>query len=425
MKQKVWKQDRFWILAGLFFVMVIVAMAMVMVVGIGVGAVSALARESGPNEEEAGLPPILPIAKGELKVVAGLAVSRVAIGDPELVDVKLISPNEILLNAKQEGVTSLIVWDEKGRHERQVRVVASPPGFSVEEVKAAIAWPGVEIRVAGAYLVLEGQVDDEQQSQAVERAAKMYTSRVINMLMIRNSGWTDRLTSNMQAQVSVKIVEMDKTALREAGLSWNNGLSFGEAEAPVVFGLGEFKRLEALFIQLRALERSGKARILAEPKLVTISGERASFLAGGEIPVLVGNQGQMSVEWKEYGVKLSVEPRVLPEGNIVVQVRPEVSTLDWSNGVTVDGKMLPSIKSRWAETSVRLKDGATLLIAGLIQNDEAQKVEQVPFLSHLPVIGEIFKSTRFANNDTELVIFVTTNILQDQAVKEGLDLACN
>lgn len=376
-------------------------------------AVPAVAKESVQREENDGLLPVLSMAVGELRVVTGFGVSRVAIGDPGLVDVKLVSPNEILLNAKQEGVTSLIIWDEKGRREEQVRVIPSPPGFSVEDVKEAIALPGVEIRMAGAYLVLEGQVDDEQQSLAVERAAKLYTSRVINMLTVRNSGWMDRLTSNMQAQVSVKVVEMDKTALRELGLSWNNRLSFGEAEAPVVFGFPEFERLEAIYVQLRAMEEAGKARILAEPKLVTLSGERASFLAGGEIPVLVSDHGQLSVEWKEYGVKLSIEPRVLPKDNIVVQVRPEVSTLDWANGVTVDGKVLPSIRSRWAETSVRLKNGATLLIAGLIQNEEAHKAEQVPFLGHLPVIGELFKSTRFANNDTELVIFVTTNILKE------------
>lgn len=163
---------------------------------------------------------------------------------------------------------------------------------------------------------------------------------------------------------------------------------------------------------VQLLINRGKAKILSKPKLLTISGEQASFLAGGEIPYATENkEGATNVEWKPYGVKLNIKPTVDNSENIDANLRAEVSEIDDSNGIISSGIVIPALKTRWAETSVYMKSGNTLVIAGLIDDESQKTTSGVPLISDIPIIGELFRFTNDQKSQTELVIFVTPTLI--------------
>ncbi|HBN08114.1 MAG TPA: secretion system protein, partial [Cyanobacteria bacterium UBA8530] len=146
------------------------------------------------------------------------------------------------------------------------------------------------------------------------------------------------------------------------------------------------------------------------------SGGKASFLVGGEVPIPMAQaQGQVTIDWKEYGVKLDISPQVMASGKISLKVKPEVSSLDFNNGVRINNFLVPALQSRKAETQVVLRDGQSLLIGGLIQNQESKNIEKLPFLGDIPVLGQLFRSDNFQNNETELNVIVTPHLLKAPA----------
>ncbi len=239
---------------------------------------------------------------------------------------------------------------------------------------------------------------------------------------------SSRLSKKPMIEVAVEIMEIDSQSALQAGLSWgsitasnssssttSNNITISESTPPSLLSLGSFTR-DSLTANVQLLINRGKAKILSKPKLLTISGEEASFLAGGEIPYATTNkEGSANIEWKPYGVKLKIKPTVDSSENIDANLRAEVSEIDNSNGIISSGIVIPALKTRWAETSVYMKSGNTLVIAGLIDSETQKTTSGVPLISDIPVIGELFRFTNDQKTQTELVIFVTPTLIGENS----------
>lgn len=298
----------------------------------------------------------LSLAVGESKVLSVGNASKVAIGNPAVADVTVVSDVEVLVTGRSPGSTNLLFVSPSGR--RMTRTVIVSP---------------------------------------------------------------HRLKKSM-VELAVEILEVDTGSSLKAGLSWGStdgaaylpqGAVWREADPPASLKLGTLQR-DSVAASVQLLIERGKARVLAKPKLLAVSGEEASFLAGGEVPYVLENSlGNSKVEWKPYGVKLTMKPAVDAEGNVQASLRAEVSGLDLQNGAPLgtSGNLVPALKTRWSETTVYMKSGSTLVIAGLIQENAQKVTVGVPLVSELPLLGELFRSTRYDRRQTELVVFVTPTLV--------------
>ncbi len=286
------------------------------------------------------------IIVGSAKVVNVKSPQRVAIGNPEIADLTQINDRELLISGKAIGSTSLIVWQANGR---------------------------------------------KRISSVIVTAGKAAQTMI---------------------QIDVQVMEIAKTENMDLGLDWERlvgpagKLSLLESSSPLK-GVGTLQRGQ-LDLLLKLLVEKGNAKILARPKLLTLSGRKASFSSGGEIPVsTVSSTGQMNVEWKKYGVNLDVLPRADNTGAINVEIRAELSDADFTH--MVQGN--PAIKTRWVSTTIHVQPGTTVIIGGLIQEKYQVIHKGLPILSELPILGYLFKSSLVRREESELVIFVTPHIV--------------
>lgn len=298
---------------------------------------------------------------GESKLLHVESAKKVAIGNPGVVDVTSVSDQEILISAKSAGNTSLIFISPSGEKETRAIIVSS------HNLKKSMVEVGVEIL--------------EIESQSALKAGLSWGS-------ISNSGSSGNSTIT------------------------SNNLSVSENSPPPLLTVGSLAR-QALTANVQLLIERGKAKILAKPKLLAVSGEEASFLAGGEVPYVTESKlGSSNIQWKPYGVKLKIKPSIDGDGNISANFRAEVSGLDLQNGTALGtGVVVPALKTRWVETAVYMKSGSTLVIAGLISEENQKLTSGIPVLSDIPIIGELFRFTDNEQKQTELVIFVTPSLV--------------
>ncbi|RKY39303.1 MAG: hypothetical protein DRP75_02515, partial [Candidatus Omnitrophota bacterium] len=348
--------------------------------------------------------------------------TRVAIGNPEIADVRVISDKEIMLLGKSAGKTNLIIWDKfGGREVFAVEVIQQDLRKTAKEINEMLkvsGFGGVRAIAKGERIILKGIVSTSEQMKQLNNLVSGLKN-VVNIVELRKpSPQKPELI-----QIDVEVLEVNKSALREMGVAWSEAFYFSEIPdlSPTEEWLNTFSQLtpglvkigrwqySAVTAKLSMLFEEGKARLLAHPKLVTNSGKQANFRVGGEIPVQVSGDNP-HIEWKPYGVFLEIEPTVVFEGSINTKLRAEVSSLDWSYA-TKSGGDTPALKTRTAQTEVNVGQGDTLLIAGLIQNDQASNLQKFPLLGDIPVLGELFKSREFQNNQTELVLFITPTIV--------------
>lgn len=295
------------------------------------------------------------LAVGESKVFSVQSADQVAIGNPEVARVKVVSAREILITGLTPGQTNLVFISPGGR--RQTRTI----------IVHAQSWKRAMVEVGVEMLEIESRKDLE--------GGLRYGS-----------------------------------IFEETGLQpvW----TLNEQDPPPLLKIGTLER-SAVAGAVKLLLERGKARLLAKPRLLTLSGEPAEFLSGGEIPYVVENKvGSSSVEFKPYGVKLAVTPKVEPGGQIHAKLRAEVSGLDLQNAVSPAGTgFVPALKTRWAQTQVYVDSGSTLVIAGLLQEDQQKVSSGLPLLSDIPLLGLLFRNTRVIHKETELVIFVTPSLV--------------
>jgi pilus assembly protein CpaC len=365
------------------------------------------------------------------QISAGRALQRVAVGDPTVADVMVMKGSRsgsVLLIAKAPGATNVMLW-ERGHDE--------PTVWNVEVVDAAahavLDSSTPSVKAYGDMSVLSGA---STSLDAHERAV------AIGKSMSPKGAVVDRSTLGGKnvVQVDVRVVEFSRSALKQVGLNFfkqSNGFSFGSFSpggvqsysggsgpgtasylptlgGPVAsaFNLVVNAGGRGIFGDLSLLEANNLARVLAEPTLVALSGQSASFLAGGEIPVpSPQGLGSTAIQWKQYGVGLTLTPTVLNPHRIALKVAPESSQLDFVNSVTISGVAVPGITTRRADTTVELGDGESFVIGGLIDRETMSNVSKVPLLGDLPIIGAFFKNLSYQQNDKELLIIVTPHLV--------------
>ncbi len=352
-------------------------------------------------------------------------IVRTSIADPAIADIVVVSPEQILVNAKAYGSTTLVVWDK----EQKSRIYDVTVGLDVprlQEVLKALA-PDEEIKATprNETIVLQGEVKRQQTIDDIDNVVKTFTEKVVNLV---------RLKEARQILLKVKFAEVNRSATQQLGMDFVAGdnkyfkffsmpnslisnvekdgsLTFSQATKNIFqFGGVERFAINAFFDNL---EKKGLLKILAEPNLVTLDGKEASFLAGGEFPIPISLDNKIHIEFKEYGVKLKFTPIITEKGIIRLKVNPETSVLDLVEGaVKINGFTIPGLITRKAETNVELKDGESLVIGGLISNKVSRVNRRVPGLAQIPVLGVLFQSKNFENNETELLVLVTPVVVQ-------------
>jgi pilus assembly protein CpaC len=356
-------------------------------------------------------------------------VIRVAVTNPATADATVVQPREILVDGKAPGTVSLIVW---GAHTRvQYDVIVEQPISPLEQQLHQL-FPGEAIEVAmnADAVVLSGRVSSTDvmlRAAEVARAAAP-KANVINMLQVPGAA------DSQQVMLQVRFAEVNRRALTDLGVSfftgpagyknWVGRTTTQQYPAPdfdnedgLVFSdflnLFLFNTKYNVGAVLKALKQTGYFQSLAEPNLIAYNGQEASFLAGGEfpVPIVQGATGTVSVMFKEFGVRLNFKP-VIAGDLIRLKVRPEVSSLDFNNGVLLQGFRIPALTTRRAETDVELRDGQSFAIAGLIDNHAQEDVAAIPILSQIPIIGYLFKSKADRKERTELIVIVTPRLVR-------------
>jgi pilus assembly protein CpaC len=370
------------------------------------------------------------------------AVGDVLVGSSEIADVVPVSDRTLYLLGKKVGTTNVSLFDAEKRLVGIIDVEVRPDVETIEsQIRQSTGGSGLSVRSQGDRTILTGEAYD---APSVDRALQVAPPGTVNLT---------RVKSPQQVMLKVRFVEVNRTAGRELGFRFEYGGRSSAASIGTVGGASQvtsgsggisvagftgavvnaatsgaipfatvIQRLSGATNQLdlfiSALEAKGLVRRLAEPNLIAMSGDRAEFLAGGEIPIPIANQSvsgapQITVSYKEFGVKLAFTPTVLTNGNIHLQLEPEVSDIDPTLAVAVGGGVsVPGLTKRRARTNVELRDGQSFAIAGLLQTQSSRSIDQLPWLGSIPILGALFRSTEFQERDTELVVIVTPALVK-------------
>ena len=359
------------------------------------------------------------------------SIGRFSISNPEVAEAVMVSPNQVLVNGKAFGQVNFIAW-EKSDQKFIVFDVFVRANLSLIDSQIRALFPRDDIRLsqANGSVVLSGTVAEPQSAQQADAVVQAAGFKTVNMLQ-------SPVTNMSQVQLSIRVAEVSRNKLRELGSSWTHvggqTSGFVSGGGPGSLGASDLPGLVTefagsalnvfLFNQslgtaayIRAMKTSGALRALAEPNLIAMNGQQASFLAGGEFPIPVVQGGQngsaVSVQFKEYGVRLNFKPTIIDEDHIRLELEPEVSTIDFANGVRFNGFVIPALRTRRARTGVELRDGQSFALAGLLDNNETQSISKVPGIGDIPILGNLFKSKSFQKQETELMFIVTADLVK-------------
>ena len=385
---------------------------------------------------------------GSLKMLPIKNIVRVAIGKGEVVSSKIIDGKGLLLIAEKPGDTELRIWRKGERESRiQVSVTMDDPAKQLSSVRTLLKnFPYVKTRQVNGAIIMEGFAMPEEIEQL--KQIQMLFPYMVNLVKER------KINAGQMIRMDVKIVEFSKKQLKNIGIKWDTvlaGPAAGYAGAPLTndafafaspsingtsdlivdslndagglnlldnASFGYVGLISGITSQINLLMDSGDAKLLAEPMLNTRSGESATFLAGGEFPIPVPQDGGNTIEFKEYGVKLEIEPVADDSGNIQSSIVTEVSTLDFS----VQSQGVPGLLSRKTESVINARNGETIVIAGIVNSEQSKAVSKVPWLGDIPIIGELFKSKDYQNKKSELVVFVTPRVVTVDGEENTRDL---
>jgi pilus assembly protein CpaC len=355
---------------------------------------------------------------------------RVSVTDPTVADALVVTPTQVLVNGLAPGEVSLLIWDELERSRSfDLRVDVDITAAS-EEMHRLFPDEQINVTPSRSAIVISGHVTTEDVSKHAGALASAYSKNVVNVLTFGPVGAEEVL-------LEVKFAEVDRTALTQLGI---NIFSTGAGNTIGTVQTGQFggvrpgpisdpttsnqttisDALNLFFFNpqvhlggvIKALQSRNLLQILAEPNLVAVNGKEASFLAGGEFPFPVvqpgaGGISTVTVQFREFGVRLKFTPVIQPNGNIHLHVVPEVSTLDFANSVTVSGTTIPAISTRKADTEFELQDGQSFVIAGLMDNRVTNLNSKVPWLGDVPILGNFFKSKSAQKSNSELMVLCT------------------
>jgi pilus assembly protein CpaC len=438
------------------------------------------------------------LPSGRSTTIDAPGLTRVAVGDGRIAGVVPVGTQQVIVNAKAPGHTTVLVWAAGQRREYDVTVTEQTLDDLAQMMRMTINLPSVSVDPVGRALVVKGDVTDQVQANRVADVVGRFASLaknqkydIVNAVTVsrplgalqaeleRETGARDvrvdydnkgnvmvsgrvrdraaaeavlqrvrglaganlavdgkiidrlALDINQQIDTHVYILEVDKTVLSQLGIrlqgafvDTSNVVHYTDPNFPIfetpgdvqVPGrgttIGRFIRAAYLAPTLDAILRNGNARVLSAPDLLTMPGTNAQYLVGGEVPYVVSsNLGTYNVQFKEYGVRLNVTPTILPDGAIESKITPEVSDLDFQNGITVGGLILPSFKTSRITTDVVTKPGESIVMAGLLRRQEQRNVDKIPGLGDLPILGKLFRSTRYQKSETDVVFVMTPEVI--------------
>jgi pilus assembly protein CpaC len=367
---------------------------------------------------------------------------RVSVTNDQIATAMVVTPNQVLIHGIKPGTVSLLLWNEKEEVQAFDLQVLDVP-LNLEPLRATLqkAFPGENIAAtqSGSSIMLTGTVKAPEVAEQAVAIAKTASGSVVNLLTIP--------PMKQVVMLEVKFAEVQRNAVRQLGV---NIFSTGALNTPGVISTQQFNpptatditnpiggpirgfttdfRLTDLLnifvfrpdlnfgLLIKALKQKNLLEMLAEPNLMALGGKEASFLAGGEfpVPIVQGTTGTptVSVQFKEFGVRLKFVANPNPDGTINLHVAPEVSALDYSNAVTLSGFLIPALQTRRAETDIQLKDGQSFAIAGLLDNRVLKVDSKIPWLGDLPILGNLFRSQNFQKSNTELLVMITPRMVQ-------------
>ena len=418
-------------------------------------ALSLTALPPGSQSQQASeVPQALHLLVGRsLVITSPTRIKRVSLADPAIAEAIVVSPNQVLVNGKAPGGVSLLIWDEADQSQDfEVSVDIDTLSLS-QKIHDVFPNEPVQIETSKDVVMLSGRVSSAAVADKILEVVKNVTPKVTSLMEIPPAPVGDVL-------IEVKFAEVDKTALTQLGI---NILSLPGAKTVGALGTEQFNPpgfqgtlgsntptttttstgstattttssngfdlsdLLNVFLfrpdlnlaaTIKALQENNVLEILAEPNLLTASGKDASFLAGGEFPFPVvrssGGQGSfptVTIQFKEFGVRLNFTPTLMDNGMIHMKLKPEVSALDFTNALTLQGFVIPALSTRRVESEVNLKDGQSFAIAGLVDNRVTEILEKVPGIGDLPIIGKLFRSKSVTKSRTELLVIVTPRIV--------------
>jgi pilus assembly protein CpaC len=387
-----------------------------------------------------------------LVITSPARIQRVAVADPAVVDALVVSPTQILINGKAPGAASLVIWDETGQIQTFDVFVDLDVAELAEKIRQVLPNEPIRVEARGGVLTLSGRVSSQvvaDRAVAIAQAMVLKKDSVVSLLEVPLAPTIGEVL------LEVKFVDVDRSTLSQFGA---NLLSTSPAKTVFTTTTGQFSppavqsgqtitgtsattstaavsaagipitlgQLLNVFIfrsdinlgaVIQALEEKNLVQILAEPNVLAETGKEATFLDGGQFPfpVVQGSTGGVpvvTIQFREYGVKLSFTPVITPEGLIHLKVAPEVSSLDYTNALTIQGFTIPSLATRSVQSEMVLKDGQSFVIAGLVNNQVVEQFSKVPGLGDLPILGQFFKSRSVSKSQDELLVMVTPHIVR-------------
>ena len=400
---------------------------------------------------------ILNVSVNGSRYMEDSGITRLAVGNPDIADIRLLSNNDYLVVGKKAGSTSLLVWSNNGRQEYNVYVSGDDEGTE-KAIQKAIGYPGVKVQMMNGKVLLRGKVKNQYEHDSAVKVAQLYlgsgggnassaTANGESQGAATDSNIIDLLdmTNPSQVRLEAQIIEINTSAERNLGIQYwsptigsgsnsgtgsDSGNSSSDDLTRGSSGLfytgekfynhrGSFGWLGSHFssinASLQALVTEGKARILSRPSITTMSGQKANILIGGRIPIPTSaGDGQIAIDWREYGIRLNIEPVVDAENKITSKVHAEVSTLDYGHSVTENDFSIPAIASREADAVINVRSGMTMAIGGLLNSQDGKTVTKIPLLGDIPIIGQFFRHTQKTRDNRELLILITPPLVSDE-----------
>ena len=391
-------------------------------------------------------------------------ITRIAIGNPEIADVRMLSARDYLLIGKKAGSTSLIVWSANGvREEYSVYVSGDDQGMA-STIQQAIGYPGITAQMMNGKVLLRGTVKNQYEHDTAIKIAQLYlgsgggsTSSATTASGTNGSqgSATDEniidlleMSHPSQIRLEAQLIEINTDDEKNLGIQYwsptlgnsSSGITPG-ASGLVYVGEDMYNKrgsfgwigshLSTIDASLHALVTNGKARILSRPSITTMSGKTANILIGGRIPIPTSaGDGEISIDWREYGIRLNIEPVVDGENKITSKVHAEVSTLDYGHAVVENNFSIPALASREADAVINVRSGATMAIGGLLNSEDSKTISKIPLLGDLPIIGQFFRHTSKTRDNRELLILITPTLVSEdteqpmsQQMKQGYEVS--
>jgi len=392
-----------------------------------------------PAGETSNAAPLRVMVGKSLLINTSERLKRVSVTDPTVADIQVVSPTQVLVHGRSAGEVSLLIWDELERSRSFDLRVDVDVTACAEEERSVFPDERITVTPSRSAIVLSGHVSTEEVAARAGKIAEAYSKNVVNVLTFGPVG-------SQEVLLEVKFAEVDRSATTQLGV---NIFSTGAANTIGATTTGQFGGFGQQTIQnqtggqsvpfqatqtisnvlnlfvfrpdihlgavVQALQQKNILQILAEPNLIAVNGKEASFLAGGEFPFPIVQPGQgftaVTIQFKEFGVKLKFTPVIMPNGNIHLKVIPEVSALDFTNALTISGFTVPALSTRRAETEFEVQDGQSFVIAGLLDNRVTNVMSKIPGLGDIPVLGYLFKSRNFQKSNAELMVLCTVRKL--------------